>query len=72
MCSRPAGSWCRAAGAAMNSRTFPTQARVVIIGGGVSKKAEKFLPLIDVRCPVKPARLFNDAGIVGAALLASR
>ena len=45
---------------------------LVIIGGGVSKKAEKFLPLIDVRCPVKPARLLNDAGIVGAALLASR
>ena len=35
MCSRRAGSCCRAAGAAMNSRTFPTQARVVIIGGGV-------------------------------------
>lgn len=45
---------------------------LVLIGGGVSKKAEKFLPLIDVRCPVKPAKLMNDAGIVGAALLAGR
>lgn len=45
---------------------------LILIGGGVSKKAEKFLPLIQVRCPVKPAKLFNDAGIVGAALLAAR
>ncbi len=45
---------------------------LVLIGGGVSKKAEKFLPLVDVRCPVKPAKLMNDAGIVGAALLAGR
>lgn len=45
---------------------------LVIIGGGVSKKAEKFLPLLDVRCKVTPAKLFNDAGIVGAAQLADR
>jgi polyphosphate glucokinase len=45
---------------------------LIIIGGGVSKKAAKFLPLIDVRCKVTPARLLNDAGIVGAALLANR
>lgn len=45
---------------------------LVLIGGGVSKKAEKFLPLIDVRCPVKPAKLLNDAGIVGAAILANQ
>ncbi len=44
---------------------------LVIIGGGVSKKADKFLPLIDVRCPLIPAKLLNDAGIVGAALLAN-
>jgi polyphosphate glucokinase len=44
----------------------------IIIGGGVSKKADKFLPLMDIRCPVVPARLLNDAGIVGAALLANR
>ncbi|GAB3655257.1 ROK family protein [Actinocorallia lasiicapitis] len=44
-----------------------------IIGGGVSKKHEKFLPLIDgVRAPIVPAALHNDAGIVGAALFARR
>jgi polyphosphate glucokinase len=42
-----------------------------IIGGGASKKAEKFLPLLDVRPEVVPAKLQNEAGIVGAALAAA-
>jgi polyphosphate glucokinase len=42
-----------------------------IIGGGVSKKHEKFLPLITTRARVVPAGFFNEAGIVGAALAAS-
>ncbi len=41
-----------------------------IVGGGVSKQADKFLPLVDIRTPVEPAQLRNDAGIVGAALVA--
>lgn len=43
---------------------------LVIIGGGVSKKADKFLPHIELRTEIVPAQLFNDAGIVGAALFA--
>ena len=41
-----------------------------ILGGGVSKKSEKFLPLLSPRADVVPARLRNEAGIVGAALAA--
>ncbi|MEJ1974452.1 MAG: ROK family protein [Lacunisphaera sp.] len=41
---------------------------LIIIGGGVSKKAEKFLPFIHTKARVVPARMHNDAGIVGAAL----
>ncbi|MFE4591750.1 polyphosphate--glucose phosphotransferase [Streptomyces laurentii] len=42
-----------------------------IIGGGVSRKAEKFLPLIeDIRAEIVPAQLQNNAGIVGAAMAA--
>jgi polyphosphate glucokinase len=41
-----------------------------IIGGGVSAKSEKFLPLIQTRAKVVPAQLLNDAGIIGAALAA--
>jgi polyphosphate glucokinase len=44
---------------------------LMILGGGVSKRADKFLPLLTVRPPVVPATLQNDAGIVGAALAAS-
>ncbi|MBS0658008.1 MAG: ROK family protein [Verrucomicrobia bacterium] len=44
-----------------------------IIGGGVSKKADKFFPFIAKHTKVKvvPAELQNDAGIVGAALIAA-
>ncbi|MCA1186100.1 ROK family protein [Saccharopolyspora sp. 6T] len=42
-----------------------------IAGGGVSKKAHKWLPLLDVRTPIVAATLKNDAGIVGAATAAA-
>ncbi len=41
-----------------------------IVGGGVSAKSEKFLPLLNTRAEMIPAQLLNDAGIVGAALAA--
>ena len=41
---------------------------VFIIGGGVSESSEKFFPQIAVRATLLPARMGNDAGIVGAAL----
>ena len=43
-----------------------------IIGGGVSKEHEQFLPRVHTRTPIVPAELLNDAGIVGAALAAER
>jgi polyphosphate glucokinase len=42
-----------------------------IVGGGVSKKAEKWVPLLDVRTRVVVASLQNNAGIVGAAAAAA-
>ncbi len=44
--------------------------RLFIIGGGVSKNADKFLPRLTVRAEVVPATLRNEAGIVGAAIAA--
>lgn len=41
-----------------------------IFGGGISKKHERFLHLLNTRAPIVPAQLMNDAGIVGAALAA--
>jgi polyphosphate glucokinase len=43
---------------------------LIIIGGGVSRKADKFFDHLDVRTKVVAAQLQNDAGIVGAALAA--
>jgi polyphosphate glucokinase len=39
-----------------------------IIGGGISKESEKFLPYLTIETHVVPAQLLNEAGIVGAAL----
>ncbi|MBO3744287.1 polyphosphate--glucose phosphotransferase [Actinoplanes flavus] len=44
--------------------------RLFVVGGGVSKKSEKFLPLIDIKTPIVPATLLNNAGIIGAAMAA--
>ncbi|MFF2195082.1 polyphosphate--glucose phosphotransferase [Streptomyces sp. NPDC058157] len=42
-----------------------------ILGGGVSRKPEKFVPLLkNVRAQIVPAKLQNNAGIVGAAMAA--
>jgi len=44
--------------------------RVIILGGGVSKNADRFIPRLTVPCEVIPAAMRNEAGIVGAALVA--
>lgn len=44
---------------------------LIIAGGGVSKKADKWLPLVECRTPLVAAALRNDAGIVGAAAAAA-
>ncbi|MCL4300926.1 MAG: ROK family protein [Anaerolineae bacterium] len=41
-----------------------------IFGGGVSKKHEKFLPLLRTQAKVVPAQMLNEAGIIGAAMAA--
>ena len=41
-----------------------------IIGGGISKESEKYIPLLKLEAPVIPAQFLNEAGIVGAALAA--
>ncbi|WP_067501635.1 polyphosphate--glucose phosphotransferase [Actinoplanes sp. TFC3] len=46
--------------------------RLFIIGGGVSKKAEKWVPLLDVKTPITVATLLNNAGIIGAAVTAEQ
>ncbi|NUQ95245.1 MAG: ROK family protein [Streptomyces sp.] len=45
---------------------------LIVIGGGVSRKSQKFLPFIDgIKAEIVPAQLQNNAGIVGAAMHAA-
>ncbi|GLU48858.1 polyphosphate--glucose phosphotransferase [Nocardiopsis ansamitocini] len=44
---------------------------LIVVGGGVSRKADKFLPHLHLRAPIVAAQLRNTAGIVGAAVLAA-
>jgi polyphosphate glucokinase len=44
---------------------------LIVVGGGVSKKADRFLPLLHLRAPIVAAQLANSAGIIGAAWLAT-
>lgn len=41
-----------------------------IAGGGISRKADRWIPMLKNRVPVVPAALLNSAGIVGAAMAA--
>ncbi len=43
---------------------------VVILGGGVSKEWQKFMPFLKLRAKILPAQLLNQAGMIGAALYA--
>jgi polyphosphate glucokinase len=49
---------------------FTMSPELIIVGGGVSKKGDKFIPLMNLETPIVAAQLRNDAGIIGAALLA--
>jgi polyphosphate glucokinase len=43
-----------------------------IIGGGISKESEKYIPLLTIETPIVTAQFLNEAGIVGAALAARK
>jgi polyphosphate glucokinase len=44
----------------------------IVLGGGGAKKADRFLSLLHRSCEVVVAELLNDAGIVGAAMVAEK
>ncbi len=44
---------------------------LIVIGGGVSKNSDKFIPKLKLNAEIVPAQLLNTAGIVGAAWLAA-
>lgn len=63
-------AWGKRVNEVMQHIDFIFSPDLIIIGGGVSKKYEKFFPFIEVKANLVPAELRNDAGIIGAALAA--
>ncbi len=55
--------------AAMEKLFWPD---LFIVGGGISKESEKYIPLLKIETPIIPAQFLNEAGIVGAALAARK
>jgi len=51
---------------------FLTWPDLIIIGGGASKKDDKFFGYLNTRARVVPAKLQNEAGIIGAAIAAKK
>ena len=49
---------------------FYTWPDLIVVGGGVSRDSNRFLPLLTLKTPIVPATLRNRAGIIGAAWLA--
>jgi polyphosphate glucokinase len=41
---------------------------LIVVGGGISKKSEKFFPHLTARTKIVVAEMLNEAGIAGAAL----
>ncbi|MEM9718630.1 MAG: hypothetical protein AAGA10_05260, partial [Bacteroidota bacterium] len=40
---------------------------LILVGGGTSKRFEKFVDHLDIKTPIIPAQLVNNAGMIGAA-----
>jgi polyphosphate glucokinase len=67
------GKWAGRVDAVLDKLEALLSPELIVIGGGISKKSDKFLPkLTTLRARVVSATLLNDAGIVGAALAAAQ
>jgi polyphosphate glucokinase len=62
--------WAKRFDEYLHAMEFLTWPDLIILGGGASKKGEKFLKYFTVKAKVVPAQLLNNAGLVGAALAA--
>lgn len=65
--------WGERVGEVIGRLAFVLNPDLVILGGGVSRKADKFIPVVQTftKVPVVAARLQNQAGLIGAAVVAS-
>jgi polyphosphate glucokinase len=63
--------WSKRVNEFLQQMEFLFSPDLFIIGGGVSKKFDKFAPYLKVRAELQPAQLLNEAGIIGAAMAAA-
>ncbi|MCE5290419.1 MAG: ROK family protein [Nocardiaceae bacterium] len=63
--------WCKQVSKVLTTVENLFWPDLFIAGGGISKKSEKWIPLLTNRTPIVPAKLLNTAGIVGAAMAAN-
>ncbi|CAN5603420.1 ROK family protein [soil metagenome] len=64
--------WGKRVGRFLDHVEFLFSPDLIIIGGGVSKKHEKYFRYFNTNAQVVPAEMLNEAGIIGAALTARR
>lgn len=64
--------WSRRLQEVLDEIDFLAPADLIIIGGGISKDADKFIPLLKTRAKIVQAQYQNQAGIIGAAVYASQ
>ena len=62
--------WARRLSLYMSHLEMLFSPNLFILGGGVSKHHKKFVPYIEVETEIVPAKLRNEASIVGAAMAA--
>ena len=62
--------WAKRVDEYLGRLEFLLSPNLFIIGGGVSKDHALFFPLLHTQTRIVPARLLNEAGIIGAALAA--
>ena len=62
-------TWGKRLNKILNHIDFVLDADLYILGGGVSKRFDKYEKYLDLNKPIKPAGLLNSAGVVGAAML---
>ncbi|GEE02614.1 putative polyphosphate glucokinase PpgK [Gordonia spumicola] len=60
--------WSRKLSRVLRHYEFVFSPDLFVVGGGISRKADTWIPMLSVETPVVPAELRNSAGIVGAAM----
>lgn len=63
-------TWGKELNRVLNHLEFVLSPDHIIIGGGISKKFHKYEEFLDCSATVAPAKMLNNAGIVGAAMVA--